>query len=52
MGNGSHASICGVGMIDLKFTSGKMVQLKNMQHVLLFARILLVSPFSYEMSLR
>ena len=33
MGNGSHASVHGVGMVDLKFTLGKIVQLKNMQHV-------------------
>jgi hypothetical protein len=33
MGNGSHASIHGTGTVDLKFTSGKIVQLKNMQHV-------------------
>ena len=33
MGNGSHASVCGVGTIDLKFTSGKIVQMKNVQHV-------------------
>jgi hypothetical protein len=33
MGNGSHASIRGVGTVDLKFTSGKIVQLKNIQHV-------------------
>ena len=33
MGNGSHASVHGVGTIDLKFTSGKIVQLKNVQHV-------------------
>jgi hypothetical protein len=33
MGNGSHVSIRGVGMIDLKLTSGKIVQLKNVQHV-------------------
>jgi hypothetical protein len=26
MGNGSHASVCGVGTVDLKFTSGKIVQ--------------------------
>ena len=32
MGNGSHASVRGV-MIDLKFISRKIVQLKNMQHV-------------------
>jgi hypothetical protein len=29
MGNGSHASIHGVGTVDLKLTSGKIVQLKN-----------------------
>jgi hypothetical protein len=28
MGNRSHASVCGVGNVDLKFTSGKIVQLK------------------------
>ena len=33
MGNGSHASIHGVGTVDLKFTSGKIVHLKNVQHV-------------------
>ena len=33
MGNGSHASVRGVGMIDLKFTSGKIVQLNNVHHV-------------------
>jgi hypothetical protein len=33
MGNESHASICGVGMIDLKLTLGKIVQLKNVQHI-------------------
>jgi hypothetical protein len=33
MENGSHASVCGVGTIDLKLTSGKIVQLKNVQHV-------------------
>jgi hypothetical protein len=31
--NWSHASVCGVGMVDLKLTSGKIVQLKNVQHV-------------------
>jgi hypothetical protein len=30
MGNGSHASVHGVGTVDLKLTSGKIVQLKNM----------------------
>ena len=33
MGNGSHASVRGVGTVDLKFTSRKIVQLKNVQHV-------------------
>jgi hypothetical protein len=33
MGNGSHVSIRGVGTVDLKFTSGKIVQLRNVQHV-------------------
>jgi hypothetical protein len=33
MGNGSHASVHGVGTVDLKLTLGKIVQLKNMQHV-------------------
>jgi hypothetical protein len=33
MGNGSHASVRDVSMIDLKLTSGKIVQLKNVQHV-------------------
>jgi hypothetical protein len=33
IGNGSHASVRGVGTVDLKFTSGKIVQPKNVQHV-------------------
>jgi hypothetical protein len=33
MGNGSHASVHGIGTVDLKFTSGKIVQPKNVQHV-------------------
>jgi hypothetical protein len=33
MENGSHTSVRGVGKVDLKFTSGKIVQLKNVQHV-------------------
>jgi hypothetical protein len=32
MGNRSHAFVCGVHMVDLKLTLGKIVQLKNMQH--------------------
>jgi hypothetical protein len=33
MGNGTYASVRSVGMVDLKLTLGKIVQLKNMQHV-------------------
>jgi hypothetical protein len=33
MGNGTHASIRGVDTVDLKFTSGKIMQLRNVQHV-------------------
>ena len=33
MGNGSHARVLGVGTIIRKFTSGKTVLLKNVQHV-------------------
>jgi hypothetical protein len=32
MGNGPHASVRGVDMVDLKLTSRKIMQLKNMQH--------------------
>jgi hypothetical protein len=33
MENGSHASVHGVGTVDLKLTLEKIVQLKNVQHV-------------------
>ena len=33
MGNGSSASVRGVGAVELKFTSGKIVLLKNMHYV-------------------
>jgi hypothetical protein len=33
MGNGSRAFVQGVDTVNLKFTSGKIVQLKNVQHV-------------------
>jgi hypothetical protein len=32
-GNGSHARVLGVGIVIQKFTSGKTVLLKNVQHV-------------------
>jgi hypothetical protein len=33
MGNGTRAAVRGVGTVDLKLTSGKTVQLKNVHHV-------------------
>jgi hypothetical protein len=33
MGNGSHARILGVGIVNLKFASGKTVPLKHVQYV-------------------
>jgi hypothetical protein len=33
MGNGSHARVLSVVTVNLKFTSGKTVQLKHVQHV-------------------
>jgi hypothetical protein len=33
MGNGAHACVLSAGMVTLKFTSGKTIQLKNVQHV-------------------
>ena len=33
IGNGSHTHVLGVGTVILKFTSGKTVLLKNVQHV-------------------
>jgi hypothetical protein len=34
MGNGSRATVHGVGRVDPKLTSGKTLSLKNVQHVL------------------
>jgi hypothetical protein len=31
MGNGSHAFVHGTDTMDLEFTSGKIVQLRNVQ---------------------
>jgi len=33
MGNGSHARVLSAGTVNLKLTSGKTVQLKNVQHI-------------------
>ena len=48
MGNGSHASVRGVGTIDLKFTLGKIMQLKNMQHVPIIKKNLVSSSLAYQ----
>jgi hypothetical protein len=45
MGNGSHTFGCGVGMVDLKLTSRKIMQLKNMQHVSTINKNLVSSSF-------
>jgi hypothetical protein len=41
MGNRAHAAVRGVGTVDLKLTSGKTVQLKNVQHVPLIRKNLI-----------
>jgi hypothetical protein len=51
MGNRSHARVLGVGTVILKFTSGKTVLLKNVQHVPSIKRILLVAHFYVEMTI-
>jgi hypothetical protein len=33
MGNGAHARVLGAGIVTLKFTSGKTIKLKNVQHI-------------------
>jgi hypothetical protein len=33
MENGSHVHVLGVGMVNLKLTSGKTMRLKNVQHI-------------------
>jgi hypothetical protein len=52
MGNGSHASVHGTGTMDLKFTSGKIVQLKNVHHVPSIHKNLVSGPFYVEMGSR
>jgi hypothetical protein len=52
MENGSHASICGVGKVDLKLMSGKIMQLKNMQHVPSINKNLVSDSFCVGMILR
>jgi hypothetical protein len=51
IGNGSLDSIRGVGTVDSKFTSRKIMQLRNVQHVPTVTRISLTVPFFVEMTL-
>jgi hypothetical protein len=51
MENRSHARVLDVGTVILKFTSKKMVLLKNMQHVPSINRILLVAHNYVEMAI-
>jgi hypothetical protein len=48
MENGSHASFRDAGTIDLKLTSGKTVQLKNVQHVLSINKNLVSGSLLYR----
>ena len=41
MGNGARAAVRGIGTVDLKLTSGKTVQLKNVQHIPLIRKNLI-----------
>ena len=41
MGNGARAAVHGIGTVDLKLTSGKTVQLKNVRHVPSIRKILI-----------
>ena len=53
MGNGSAAPVLGVGTVELKLSSGKIVHLKNMQHALSINRNLisgsLLCPDGYKL---
>ena len=51
MGNGSHAIVRGVGRIDLKFTLGKTMRLKNVHHMPPLIKISLAVPVYVEMVL-
>jgi hypothetical protein len=51
IGNGSHASVHGVGMVDLKFTLRKIVQPRNVQHVPTMHKNLVSRSFFAKMGL-
>jgi hypothetical protein len=44
MGNRARAAVRGVGTVDLKLTSEKTVQLKNVPHVPSIRKNLIVAP--------
>jgi hypothetical protein len=52
MGNGSHATVHGVGTVDLKFTLGKTMRLKNMHHIPSINIIFLVHLLCVRMATR
>jgi hypothetical protein len=51
MGNGARAAIRGVGTVDLKLTSEKIVQLKNVHHVSSIKKNLISGPYCVVMAL-
>jgi hypothetical protein len=48
IGNGSLAHVLGVGMVILKFTSGKTVPLKSLQHVTSIKKDLVSASMLYR----
>jgi hypothetical protein len=52
MGNGSHASICGIVMVDLRFTSGNIVQPRNVHNVHVMKKNLFAGSLYTKMGLR
>jgi hypothetical protein len=52
MENGSHAYVHSTGTVDLKFTLGKIVQLKNVQHVPSIHKNLISGTLLVEMGSR
>lgn len=45
MGNSSHASLHGISTVDLMFTFGKIIHLKNVEHVSKIDNNLAYGPF-------
>jgi hypothetical protein len=51
MGNGARAAVCDVGTVNLKLTSGKTVQLKNVHHVPSIKKNLISDSMLVEMAM-